>query len=149
MEKNQGIFKWNINGYISNINDYILIEPSGIDQISRGAFQVWSYRQTDANFLGYDFDYSMNLKKNVYLNGNFSWVWAKEKQNNLPIISIPPINFKNSLLFDNIFEKISFSIDHSYVGEQKRYPDNNFNTSIFEDGNIVDKLVDISTPPKD
>ena len=148
-EKNKGFFKWNINGYISNINDYILIEPSGIDQISRGAFQVWSYRQTDANFLGYDFDYSINIKKNIYLNGNFSWVWAKEKQNNLPIISIPPINFKNSLLFDNIFEKISFSIDHNYVGEQKRYPDNNFNATIFEDGNFVDKQVDISTPPKD
>ena len=147
-EKNNGIFKWNINGYISNINDYILVEPSGIDQISRGAFQVWSYRQTDASFIGYDFDYSLNFKKNIYLNGNFSWVWAKEKSNNLPIISIPPINFKNSLLVDDIFEKISFSIYQNYVGEQKRYPDNNFNTTIFEDGNFVDKQVDISTPPK-
>ena len=81
LEKNQGIFKWNINGYMSNIDDYILIEPSGIDQISRGAFQVWSYRQTDAIFLGYDFDYSINLKKNIYLNGNFSWVWAEEESN--------------------------------------------------------------------
>ena len=49
---------------------------------------------------------------------------------------------------DEITKKISFSIYQNYVGEQKRYPDNNFNTTIFEDGNFVDKQVDISTPPK-
>ena len=50
-----------ISPHLSNINDFILIEPTTLDLTTRGAFPVWEYRQTDALLMGIDMDYTINI----------------------------------------------------------------------------------------
>ena len=45
-----------VNPYINSINDFILIEPTSVQTTIIGNFQVWEYRQTNAQILGLDID---------------------------------------------------------------------------------------------
>ena len=47
-----------VNPYLNLINDFILIEPTQIQSSLRGVFQVWEYRQTNAQILVLDIDAS-------------------------------------------------------------------------------------------
>ncbi len=83
--------KWTLSGYINAIDDYILLEPSGIDQTVRGAFQVWQYRQTPATIVGIDFDWEWKPIPNIQWTAKTTWVKGEEKNNARPLIDIPPL----------------------------------------------------------
>ena len=58
-------FEFTVMPYSNFIDNYILIEPTKIRQTIRGNFQVWEYRQTQAQILGIDIDGSLSLFDNV------------------------------------------------------------------------------------
>ena len=64
------------------------------------------------------------------------------------MINIPPLTTNNQIQFSLSKWKYFFgSIISKYVFNQNQFPDNNFYTTIIENGSKVEKLVDISTPP--
>ncbi|MFT4832267.1 MAG: iron complex outermembrane receptor protein [Psychroserpens sp.] len=145
-QRDNDIFSFSVNPYINTISDFIVIEPTDIQQTVRGNFQVWEYRQTKAQLLGVDVDASYALAKNFRLNSQFSLVKGYDRTKVEPLISMPPVNTKNEIVYQNSeFNNIRMSLQSEYNFRQNEYPDNNFEVFIPE--TETTEIVDVSTPP--
>jgi len=133
-----------ITSFATKIDDFILIEPTGIRQTIRGNFQVWEYRQTQAQMYGLDLDANLSLTDNVRFVHQFSLVKGYDKTSNEPLISMPAANTLNSLVYTNPnFNNISIAIQSNYVFRQNEFPNTNFEVVLPDSI----QTVDISTPP--
>ncbi|MDB2607192.1 TonB-dependent receptor, partial [Zobellia sp.] len=101
LERKSPVFSFSINPFINSINDFMVIEPTSIEQTIRGNFQVWEYRQTDARLLGFDVDASYAFADKFRLDHQFSFVKGYDQRREEPLISMPPVNTKNSLVYQN------------------------------------------------
>ena len=146
LQRDNGIFSFSVNPYINTISDFIVIEPTEIQQTVRGSFQVWEYRQTNAQLLGLDLDASYAFTKNFRLNSQFSLVKGYDRTRAEPLINMPPVNFKNEIVYQNFdFNNIRLSLQSDYNFQQNEYPNNNFEVFIPETETM--QVVDVSTPP--
>lgn len=133
-----------ITPFATKIDDFILIEPTGIRQTIRGNFQVWEYRQTQAQMYGLDLDANLSLTDNVRFVHQFSLVKGYDKTSNEPLISMPAANTLNSLVYTNPnFNNLSIAIQSNYVFRQNEFPNTNFEVVLPDSI----QTVDISTPP--
>ena len=145
-QRDNDTFSFSVNPYFNTISDFIVIEPIEIQQTIRGNFQVWEYRQTNAQLLGIDVDASYNFVKNVHYNHQFSLVKGYDETRDEPLINMPPVNTKNEIVYQNPeFNNIRLALQSEYVFQQNEYPDNNFQVFIPETETM--EIVDISTPP--
>ncbi|MFS4457155.1 TonB-dependent receptor [Maribacter sp. 2304DJ31-5] len=139
-------FSFSVNPFINTINDFIVIEPTEIRQTVRGNFQVWEYRQTNAQLLGVDIDASYAFIKNFRLDHQFSLVKGYDRTRDEPLISMPPVNTKNEIVYQNPeFNNLRLALQSQYVFRQNEYPNNNFEVFIPE--TEATEIVDVSTPP--
>lgn len=144
--RDNDIFSYSINPYINSISNFIVIEPTEIQQTIRGNFQVWEYRQTNAQLLGVDLDAAYNFAKNFLFNHQFSLVKGYDTLKDEPLINMPPVNTKNELVYQNQeFNNIRLSLQSEYNFRQNEYPDTNFVVFIPETETL--EVVDVSTPP--
>ena len=148
-DKRTGDFQFTLTPFVSiGNNNYIIIEPTGFESTIRGAFPVWEYTAISALFVGADLDFSYAFNANMQFRNSTSWVEATNTKTDLPLVNIPPLTINNQLQFSLPNWKSFFVLLNSKnVFRQNRYPNNNFTESVIEDGKIVSKLVDISTPP--
>ena len=146
LQRDNPVFSFSINPYLNKINNFIVIEPTSVQQTIRGNFQVWEYRQTDAQLIGIDLDASLAFMRNFVLNSQLAYVRGTDLSRDEPLINMPPLNIKNELVYRNFdFKNLRLSIESQYFAKQGRYPDNNFEIYIPE--TQTEELVDISTPP--
>ena len=106
-------FDFTLTPFATKIDDFILIEPSGIRQTIRGNFQVWEYRQTQAQMYGLDLDANLSLTDNVRFVHQFSLVKGYDKTSNEPLISMPAANTLNSLVYTNPNFNNLYTISHA------------------------------------
>ncbi len=139
-------FNFSVNPFHNLIQDFILIEPTGLRETIRGNFQVWEYRQTEVQLLGVDIDASYNLNKTLKLTHQLSLVKGYERGNDLPLINMPPVNTKNQISYSNQkLNNLKLSLESEYVFAQNEYPDNNF--EVYIPVLETTETLDISTPP--
>ncbi|MFB0938330.1 MAG: TonB-dependent receptor [Urechidicola sp.] len=139
-------FSFSINPFINTINDFIVIEPTSVQQTVRGNFQVWEYRQTDAQLLGVDIDASYVFNKNFQYNHQLSIVKGYDRTFDEPLISMPPVNTKNEIVYQNSkLNNLRLSLQSEYVFRQNEYPDNNF--EVYIPTTETYETIDLSTPP--
>ena len=144
LQKRGERFDFTVSPFATKINDFILIEPTGIRQTIRGNFQVWEYRQTHAQMYGLDLDASLSLNDNMRFVHQFSLVKGYDKTSNEPLISMPPASTLNSLVYTNPgFNNLSISVQSNYVFRQNEFPNTNFEVVLPESV----EYIDISTPP--
>ncbi|WP_347374582.1 TonB-dependent receptor [Aequorivita sp. Q41] len=145
-QKENTVFSFSINPYINSISNFIVIEPTEIQQTVRGNFQVWEYRQTNAQLLGVDMDASYAFANNFRFHNQFSMVKGYDHTRGEPLISMPPVNIKNEIVYQNPeFNNIRLSLQSEYNFRQNEYPDTNFEVFIPE--TETTETVDVSTPP--
>lgn len=146
-EKREGKFRFTINPYLNRINDFLLIEPRGVEQTIRGNFQVWEFRQTDALLLGFDVDASYRLTDAFDLVSKFSFVKGYDRNNEAPLILMPPANFSTILNYKKEgLNNLKLALESNYVFRQNEFPDTNF--EIFLPSTETTELIDVSTPPE-
>ena len=146
LERGNSTFGFSISPYINTISDFIVIEPTEIRQTIRGNFQVWEYRQTNAQLLGVDVDMSYAFTKKIRFDHQFSLVKGYDRTRDEPLINMPPVNTKNSLVYQNPdIKNLRLALQSEYVFYQNEFPDNNFEVFIPETETM--ETVDISTPP--
>lgn len=136
--------------YHNYINDYIYQIPTGAEYTLRGAFPVWSFKQIDAVIQGFDLDITLDFTENWNLQTQFAYLYGQDKTNHIPLISMPPLEWKALIEYrwKNAFKPF-VRIGFQQVFEQKRFPDYDFTlTNIIENGVLVDKKIEISQPPK-
>ena len=56
--------------YFNRINDFMAFIPSGLEFTIRGAFPVWEYQQTNANFTGVDFKWTERVSNELKFTKN-------------------------------------------------------------------------------
>ena len=139
-------FSFSVNPYINTISDFIVNEPTDVRQTLRGNFQVWEYRQTNAQLLGIDVDASYAFTENYRLNSQLSLVKGYDRTLNTSLISMPPVNISNEIVYKNSdFNNIRLSLQSAYSFKQNNYPDNNFDIYIPEIESW--KEIDVSSTP--
>ncbi|MGJ8667180.1 MAG: TonB-dependent receptor [Patiriisocius sp.] len=137
---------FSINPYVNSISDFIVIEPTGVQQTIRGNFQVWEYRQTDAQLLGVDVDANIVIDENFSFKHQFSFVKGYDRSRDEPLIDMPPVNTTNEIVYENKqLNKLRLALESQYVFRQNEFPDTNF--EVFNPETEMDELVDVSTPP--
>jgi len=146
LQKQGSVFGFSINPYLNLINDFMIIEPTEIQQTIRGNFQVWEYRQTDARLVGLDIDASLSFTKNLSFYHQFSFVKGYDRTLDIPLIDIPPVNTTNGLVYQNSkLNNFRLEVKSEYTFRQNEFPDTNF--EVFVPETNTQELVDVSTPP--
>jgi iron complex outermembrane recepter protein len=133
-----------ITPFATKIDDFILIEPTGIRQTIRGNFQVWEYRQTQAQIFGIDVDATISVFDNLSFNHQFSLVKGYDLLKNQALINMPASSTQNSLVYTHPkFYNLKIRLLSNFVFAQNEYPNTNFEVVLPDSI----QTVDISTPP--
>lgn len=147
-QKKYDRFSFEVNPYLNYIKDYIYLEPKDFETTTRGAFPVWEYKQTNARFIGIDFQTHWNITNQWQHLFALAYVHGEDLENDEPLIDMPPLNLSNKVVFSKKeWHHLFMELKSELVFEQNRYPDNNFYTNIIVDNTLTPVLVDISTPP--
>jgi iron complex outermembrane receptor protein len=148
VEKKEGDLTYSLSPFFTYGQNYIIIEPTGVEQTIRGAFPVWEYKAVNALLKGVDFDFACTFNQHIQLKHSTSWVHGTNTDTKTPLINISPVTLTNQIQFSLPKWKSFFvTVNSQNVLRQRRFPDTNPTVSVFEDGKKVDKIVDISTPP--
>ncbi|WP_435262813.1 TonB-dependent receptor domain-containing protein [Tenacibaculum sp. nBUS_03] len=143
---NNDKFNITFEGFYNFISDFIYIEPSGIETTLRGAFPVWSYKQTKAHLFGVDTNLQYEVNEDFLLTSKLSFLKGRDITNKRPLIDIPPFKTTTTLLFKKEKWKNFFaSLESEFNARQNEYPNNNFEAFIAPLNRY--EIVDVSTPP--
>lgn len=146
-QRHRGTFTFSVSPYINTISDFILIEPTGSELTIRGAFPVWEYRQTNAQLLGLDADASVQFSKTMRFNHQSSLVKGYDRTRKQPLISMPPVNTSNEIVYQNTAcNNLQLSLQSAYFFRQNEYPNNNFD--LYIPATKTWETLDVSTPPQ-
>ena len=145
LEKNTLGWGYSFAPFVNRIGDFIILEPTGVEFTIRGAFPVWSYRQTDAMLVGLDASVFKNWSKTIRTDHKFSWVRGTDSNSDIPLINIPASNLNNSIEFTvPDWNNFLVSLESQLVFEQKRFPPN---ITVFSPEQQQDVVLAINTPP--
>ncbi|MEX0996654.1 MAG: TonB-dependent receptor [Flavobacteriaceae bacterium] len=146
LSKTSGNFQFTVNPFLNSINDFLLIEPSGVEQTIRGGFQVWDYKQTDSYLLGFDLDAKLKLTEQFDYSTKFSFVKGYEREGDTPLISMPPANLSSMLQYNNKgLNNLRLRLESNYVFRQNEFPDTNF--EVFLPISETTEILDLSSTP--
>lgn len=146
LEGQNEILSFSVNPYVQGISDFIVIEPTEVQQTIRGNFQVWEYRQTNAQLLGVDIDAEFAFAENLEYIHQFSLVKGYDRARDQPLINMPPVNTKNALVYRNSnLNHLRVQLQSEYVFRQNEFPETNFD--VFIPASQTSETVDVSTPP--
>ena len=157
-------FDLGVNPHINLIQNYIQLEPRGVEFTTRGSFPVDEYRQSDAFIAGvdvsasYQFDKIRNsesqqsvtsMEPAALLSSSFSYIYGQDRDLDRPLIDMPPAQFQLQFtLYDAFLNDLDFEVGMNHVWEQKRFPDTDFMTDVIrDDGTIESVEVNVSQPP--
>lgn len=141
-------FSFEVTPYLNIINDFIYLEPAGVENTIRGVFPVFGYSQANAVLAGADLHTTWNISPNFTHILNAAYVQGTNTKEDEPLIDMPPLNLTNTLRYSKKdWHSFYAEVRSEAVLRQNRYPDNNFNADVPQNGEFVPVLVDISTPP--
>lgn len=116
-------FGYALSPFINTINNFILLEPTGVEFTIRGAFPVWEYRQTNARLVGFDASIYSQWTQNWRSDHRFSLVKGKDMDLDAALINIPAANVNNSLTYYNRkWNDFRISLESLYVFRQNEFP---------------------------
>ena len=106
--------------------NYIYLNPEDKVRLTiRGAFPLFSYKQTSALIYGVDLSTTLTFAKSFYSRLNYSFIRGKDTDINAPLVFIPPNSFFGSLSYrmkkrstTSIIEDIEFEVSNRYVFRQ-------------------------------
>ncbi|MEK9613322.1 MAG: TonB-dependent receptor, partial [Flavobacteriaceae bacterium] len=146
LERDEDRFGFSINPFYQSIIDFIILEPTAIQQTVRGNFQVWEYRQTHAELLGLDLDLMYRFSNTLSIQHQSSLVKGYDRIKDEALISMPPVNTSSEIVYQNPkYKNIRLALQSAYFFRQNEYPNVNFEVYIPQEEQF--KLVDVSTPP--
>ncbi len=147
INKNSGKLQWGITPYVTLAKNYIYLQPIGTITTIRGAFPVWEYLSSDAQFWGVDADLEYKFKSNMIYQSTVSFVAANESKTKNPLIDIPPFSLNQRMNYRTKSD-FSFQVTSDWVAKQSRYPETTFKSSYIQDGQFVQTDINLTSPVK-
>ncbi|MFS4416885.1 TonB-dependent receptor [Maribacter sp. 2307ULW6-5] len=131
--------------YLNAIDNFMLLEPTGTEFTIRGAFPVWSYRQTNALLVGIDASLYSQWTDQWRTDHKFAWIHGNDMETGVPLINMPAGQLENSVSFtQKDWHNLQVSVWSQYVMEQSRFPEN---INVFSPSLQQEVQLDINTPP--
>lgn len=144
-----GGFRTEINPYYMQSENFINQVPTGTEITIRGIFPVWDYQQIKAHMYGVDADAELKFSEQLKWNGKFSAVYGQDLTNNEPLILMAPTNIRNTLEFNTKkLNNFTIKVENIQFFRQNRYPNRTIFVDMIENGNSIQKALDLTTPPK-
>lgn len=148
LHKTWDSFSFEINPYLHAVQNYMFLRPIGAETTIRGAFPVWEYQQTRALLGGVDAQTNWNINSQWKHRFALSYIKGNDLDNDEPLIDMPPFNFSNSIEFKKKeWNELLLELKSVVVTRQNLFPHNNFMVDVIENGVLVPRELDISTPP--
>jgi len=114
--------------YYQRINDFIYLNPQDEIRLTiRGAFPVFKYEQTNAEIYGIDISGKYQINKSLETKLDYSFIWANDLRNNLPLINFPSNNIRGSIVYEfsksiavgkSQLENLTIELNNYYVFKQ-------------------------------
>ena len=139
--------RWGLNlePYYNYVSDFILLEPTGVEFTIRGAFPVWSYRQTDARLLGFDASGYYQWATHWQSRHRFSITKGTDLDGDQALINMPAPITRNELIFSKPeWKQLVIGLESTYVFRQNEFPPNIF---VFSPSEQQEVELEINTPP--
>ena len=134
--------------YLQRIQNFMVLEPVGIDTNIRGSFPVWQYRATEVLMHGLDASIDYSLPFGFDFSTALALVYADDLTKNQPLQSMPPTRWKQNLRWKSKHVlPYEIALHHEIVFTQKRFPNNDFEVLVPENGELIPTNVAISRPP--
>ena len=102
--------------HVNRISDYIFLRPFGVTTNVAGTFPFFIFSQTDALFIGSDWDIRYRHSENLVSEVKISYVYAREIANGQVFIEIPPLNINYNL--DYTIAQWGFGLNLDYMARQ-------------------------------
>ena len=135
-----------VNSFANYVDDFIYIIPVDLMPTIAGVFPYWEYKQDDAKLFGFDLKYDRQYFTNFFIGHQISIIKGYERDNDKPLINMPPVNLKNQISYSiPEFNNLNLSLESEYVFRQNEYPNNNFD--VFIPTEDIYATLDTSTPP--
>lgn len=148
IQKEGNQFTFGFNPYLNAVENFIYILPTGVEQTTRGAFPVWSYEATRVFMWGWDAYATIQFVKRLDYTLNTAYTYAQDVSKDVPLIMVPPFNLYQQLKYSFSGDKMEIQLVHRMTASQNRFPNTNFEVNRIESGSIIQREIDISTPPK-
>ncbi len=144
-----GGFSFGINPYLNRINDFIILEPTGLQFTNRGAFPVYEYRQVDARLFGVDLQAAYYFNEQFEVTTNFAYVNGQDLDRDRPLIDMPAPNLNTTVAYTKAeWNNFTLSVRNQSVFKQTRFPDNDFEATFIDaSGEQVTERVRVSESP--
>ena len=135
-----------VNSFANYVDDFIYIIPVDLMPTIAGVFPYWEYKQDDAKLFGFDLKYDRQYFTNFFIGHQISIIKGYERDNDKPLINMPPVNLKNQISYSiPELNNLNLSLESEYVFRQNEYPNNNFD--VFIPTEDIYATLDTSTPP--
>ena len=146
--KSGSTFSFEATPYVNHINNFIFLQPTGVEYTIRGTFPVYRYKQANALMAGLDLHADWNITNRFKYSFNGAYVYGQNTDDDVALIDMPPVNMTNTVRYTKTeWQNFFTELRSEAVFTQTRYPNYNFTAQLPIDGNFVDTTVDISTPP--
>lgn len=119
--------------YANHIDNYIFLRPHGVTVNIAGTFPYFLYDQTNAFFLGSDWDIRHDHSEHLSSELKVSYVYAIERTNKQAFIEIPPLSIKYGV--DRTKGNWGYGLNLSYTARQWHVPQV-IEPSSFQNNNI-------------
>ncbi len=106
--------------HANRINNYIFLRPFGITTNVAGTFPFFIFDQTNALFVGSDWDIRYHHSKHLTSEAKISYVYALETEDDQPFIEIPPLNINYAIEWNK--GKWTYGLNLNYMAEQWHAP---------------------------
>lgn len=106
--------------YANQINNYIFLRPYGVTTGSIGTYAYFLFEQTDAFFVGSDWDIRYSHAYNLTSEVKLSYVYAKSLDRNQSLLEIPPLNVDYTLDYKK--GPLGISLNLNYTAQQWNAP---------------------------
>lgn len=136
--------------YANQIKDYIFLRPHGITIGITGVAPYYLFDQTDALFLGSDWDIQLNHTQSFTSELKVSYVFAMSTEKKQPLLEIPPFNIGYSIDYKK--EHWEYGLNLNYTADQWYPPDIIEPASLAAGETEVDpntQIFDFMAPPAD
>ena len=134
--------------HANRINNYIFLRPFGVTTNVAGTFPFFIFQQTNAIFIGSDWDIRYRHSDILTSEAKLSYVYARETEIDQPFIEIPPLNLNYSLEYTRDHWGCSFMV--GYMAEQWFAP-SVIEPASFQGSGVEinpDEIFDFTAPPE-
>ena len=116
-----------LESFVNKVNDFIYLEPVGVEDTNRGAFSVWEYKKTDALLFGMDFSFNHDFSETWSYTNKSSIIFGRDLDLKQPLIDMPAPRIENNVRFSKKkWHSFNAGLTSEYVFKQNNFPNNDF-----------------------